>query len=76
MVKKDFTVGKRSNSAVIEVSRHTHVHVYDMDGRLVFSDLSRTDHITPLLQPGKYVVETDGRVKSIRSEKRGDMDHE
>jgi hypothetical protein len=71
MVRKDFTVGKRSNSAAIEVSGQTHVRIYDADGRLIFSDRSDTSEVTPLLAPGKYVVETDGRLKSITSATKG-----
>lgn len=71
MVQKDFTVGKGSNSAAIEVSRQTHVNVYDANGNLVFSDRSDTSEVHPLLAPGKYVVETDGRLKSVRSSSKG-----
>lgn len=73
-MRKDFTVSKNSNGAAIEVSRQTHVRIYDADGNLVFSDRSDTDEVHPLLAPGKYVVETDGRLKSIRSSTKGEQE--
>jgi propanediol utilization protein len=73
-VRKDFTVSKNSNGAAIEVSSQTHVRIYDADGNLVFSDRSDTYEVHPLLAPGKYVVETDGRLKSIRSSTKGEQE--
>lgn len=71
---RKFTVGKRYNSAVIQVSRQTYVKVYDAEGIVLFSDESVTREVKPLLSPGEYVVETDGTVKSIRAAKHGGLD--
>lgn len=73
---KKFTVSKRCNSAVIQVSRQTYVRIIDAKGNVVFSDKSATGELNPLLSPGEYVVDSDGTVKSITaSRKRGqDLD--
>ena len=71
---EELKVGKRSDSAIIKVSRQTHVTIYDAKGNLVFSDRSDTGEVTPLLGPGEYVVETDGRLESIRPSTKGGQD--
>ena len=74
MVQKEFTVRQGSNGAAIEVSNQTRVNVYDADGNLVFSDSSNTNEVYPSLAPGRYIVETDGRLKSVRSSTKGELD--
>lgn len=64
---KKFKVGKGTNSAAIVISRQTYVTIYDVKGIMVFSDKSNTGEVTPLLVPGEYVIETDGKVGSIKS---------
>lgn len=64
---KKFKVGTDNNSAAIVVSRQTYLAIYDVKGNMVFSDKSNTGEVTPLLVPGEYVIETDGKVGAIRS---------
>ena len=73
MIKK-FKVGKRSDSAVIEVSDQTYVVIYDAKRTVVFSDKSNTGEVNPLLVPGDYAVETDGTVGSIKSSRKSVQD--
>ncbi len=73
---KEIKVNKPSNSAVIQVYRQTYVTIRDAKGNLVFSDKSNTGEVSPLLAPGEYVVETDGRLKSIKLSKKGGQDLE
>ncbi len=70
---KKFKVGKRYNSAVIQLSRQTYVRIYDAKGNVIFSDESVTREVNPLLSPGEYVVESDGTVKSIKASKKGGL---
>lgn len=51
--------------------------IYDRNGVSVFSDKSNTNEVSALVDPGDYVIETDGRIKSVRSIKwieNGDED--
>ncbi len=73
MIKK-FKVSKRYDSAAIQVSHQTYVTVCDAKGTVVFSDKSNTGEVNPLLVPGEYVVETDGRVGSIELSRKGGQD--
>ena len=63
---KKFKVGEGNNSATIAVSGQTYVTISDEKGNLVFSEKSNTGEVNPLLAPGEYVIETDGRVGSIK----------
>lgn len=63
-----FKVGK-GRSAAIAISRQTYVTICDVKGNMVFHDRSKTGEVNPLLVPGKYVIETDGKVGSIKSRK-------
>lgn len=76
-MRKKFTIAKTYNCAVIQVSRQTRMTIYDRNGVSVFSDKSNTNEVSALVDPGDYVIETDGRIKSVRSIKwieNGDED--
>ena len=60
-MNKTFKVGKGAD-ATIEISRQTYLTILDGKGNVVFSDKSNTREVHPLLVPGEYVIETDGRV--------------
>ncbi len=75
MIKK-IKLSKPSSSAVIQVDRQTYITIHDAKGNLVFSDKSNTGAVNPLLAPGEYVVETDGKVRSIKLSKKGGQDLE
>ena len=64
MIKK-FTIEKAYNCAVIQISRQTHMTIYDENGVHIFSDNSNTTQVSVLLNPGAYTVDTDGQIKSI-----------
>ncbi len=75
MIEK-IKVSKPSNSAVIQVDGQTYITIHDAKGTLVFSDKSNTGAVNPLLEPGEYVIETDGKLKSIKISKKGGQDLE
>ena len=75
MIKK-FRVTKGSNRAVVLLSGQTFVTICEASGNIIFSDCSRTKEVIALLAPGDYVLESDGRVKSIKFSKKGGQDLE
>lgn len=75
MIKK-FRVTKGSNRAVVLLSGQTFVTICEASGNIIFSDRSHTNEVSALLAPGDYVLESDGRVKSIKFSKKGGQDLE
>ncbi len=67
---RKFTVRKGNNGAVIKLSGQTYVTVYDENETILLSDKSRSDEVTAILEPGGYVVESDGKIESISSVKK------
>ena len=67
MTQKKFNVKKGDNSAILKVSGQTYVRIYDEKGMLVLYDKSETTEISAILDPGEYVVETNGKLRSVIS---------
>jgi hypothetical protein len=67
IMKKQFSVKQGDNCATIKISGQTYAKIYDKKGMLVISDSSQTDNITALIEPGDYIIESDGKVVSIVS---------
>jgi hypothetical protein len=67
MIQKKFNVKKGDNCAILKISGQTYVRIYDEKGMLVLYDKSETTEISSILDPGEYVVETNGRLRSVIS---------
>jgi hypothetical protein len=69
IMKKQFSVKQGNNCATIKISGQTYAKIYDKKGTLVLSDSSQTENITALIEPGDYIIESDGKVVSVVSSK-------
>jgi hypothetical protein len=49
----------------ISVSGHSHVILLDSNGAETFRFQSPGEHITAVVRPGSYTIETDGRLGKI-----------
>jgi hypothetical protein len=67
ITRRKFRVKRRNNSATIKVKNQTYVTINDKKGIPVLYDKSDTREVKAILEPGDYIVETDGNVESITS---------
>jgi hypothetical protein len=64
-MKKTIEVPKGNDLVGLPVSGHSYVRVLDAAEREVFRFDSPGEHVTAVLAPGTYTVETDGKVGKI-----------
>lgn len=67
ITRKKFRVKRRNNSATVKVKNQSYVTINDKKGIPVLYDKSDTREVKAILEPGDYVLETDGNVESITS---------
>jgi hypothetical protein len=64
-MKKAIEVPKGKDTVGISVSGHSHVRLLDSNGAETFRFQSPGEHITAVVLPGSYTVETDGKLGKI-----------
>lgn len=69
MKKKTVKVPKGKDLLLIWVTSHTYVVRCDKAGHERFRFQSKGKHITIVVEPGEYTLETDGEFKKISLEK-------
>jgi hypothetical protein len=67
-LNKKFSIKNRENEAIITVSgEQSFTNIYDKNNTLIFSDKSSTREINAILDKGDYTIESDGKIKSIKT---------
>lgn len=64
-MRKAIEVSKGKDVVGISVSGHSHVRLIDSTGAEAFRFNSPGEHITAVVQPGSYIVETDGKLGKV-----------
>ena len=64
-MKKTIEVPKGKDLVGISVSGHSHVSLRDSAGSETFRFESPGEHITAVVPPGSYTVETDGKLGKV-----------
>jgi hypothetical protein len=64
-MKKAIEVPKEKNVIGISVSGHFYVKLLDANGTETFRFQSSGEHITAVVPPGSYTIETDGKLGKI-----------
>jgi len=65
MQTRALTVPKGKDVLMVWVSNHTHVLLRDGEGALRARSDSDGKHVSFTVAPGRYTLETDGRVRKI-----------
>jgi hypothetical protein len=64
-MKKVIEVPKGKDLIGISVTGHSHVRLLDSSGAETFRFQSPGEHITAVVRPGSYAIETDGKLGKI-----------
>lgn len=62
---KEITVPKGKDFASISVTGHQYVRVLDAGGNEVLRSNSPSEYVTAALDPGRYTVESDGKIGKV-----------
>ena len=65
MQTRSLTVPRGKDMLVVRVNRHTHVVLRDAAGTVRSRWDSEGKHVTFPVEPGRYTVETDGRLGAL-----------
>lgn len=68
MDKREVKVKEEENRIRISVKGHSYVEVRKDTGEWVATERTNSEQVFIGLYPGNYVVETDGKIKSIKPE--------
>ena len=64
-MQKRFKVGKGKELVGLSVAEHTFVRLLDRNGHETFRFDSPGEHVTAVVSPGLYRVDTDGQILKI-----------
>jgi hypothetical protein len=64
-MNKEFTVPKGKDFAIISASGHKYVRVLDAEGNEIFRSNSPGEFVTAIVDPGRYNVDTDGKIDKV-----------
>lgn len=64
-MNKEFTVPKGKDFAIISASSHKYVRVLDAEGNEIFRSNSLGEVVTAIVDPGRYNVDTDGKIDKV-----------
>lgn len=64
-MKKVIEVPNGKDTVSVSVSGHSHVRLFDSNGTETFRFQSPGEHITAVVRPGSYTIETDGKLGKI-----------
>lgn len=66
-MNKEITVPKGKDFVSISVSGHKYVRLLDAEGTEIFRSDSPGEYVTAAVEPGKYTVDTDGKIGKVDS---------
>jgi len=64
-MKRVIEVPNGKNLVAVSVSGHSYVRLLDSNGTETFRFQSPGEHITAVVRPGSYTIETDGKLGKI-----------
>jgi hypothetical protein len=64
-MKQQLDVPKGSDVIGLSVTGHTYVRLLDAKGEETFRFESPGEHVTAVVQPGNYTVDTDGKLGKV-----------
>ena len=65
MNKRTVTVPKGKDLVVVWATNHTYVVLYDASGQEYFRSQSKGKHLNITVVPGRYTLETDGKLRKV-----------
>lgn len=64
-MKRTISVAKGKDLVDVRVTNHSYVVLYDASGDEWFRSQSKGKHVTVIVIPGRYTIETDGKFVKI-----------
>jgi hypothetical protein len=64
-MKKQLSVPKGSDVVGLSVTGHTYLRLLDAKGGETFRFDSPGEHVTAVVQPGAYTIDTDGKLGNV-----------
>jgi hypothetical protein len=64
-MNKEITVPKGKDFVSISASGHKYIRLVDAEGNEIFRSNSPGESITAIVDPGRYNVDTDGKVDKV-----------
>jgi hypothetical protein len=62
-MNKSLKVSRGKDLLTVSLSGHSYVRLLDEDGAEAFRADSPTRHVNARVKPGRYVIETDGKIQ-------------
>jgi len=64
-MNKQLKVSRGKDLLSIQLAGHSYVRITDEAGNETFRSDSNTRHVNAIVPPGRYVVETDGKLNKV-----------